>query len=66
MKNEVMEKGARGRGLSKEQLASNREKSKVRVRVEHVFGFMTMTMRALYQCCVGNVRSKCATNAAPG
>ena len=58
VKNEVMEKGARGRKLSKEQMAGNRGKSKVRVRVEHVFGFMTMTMRALYQRCVGGVRNE--------
>ena len=56
VKNEVLEKGARGRKLSKEPRACHREKSKVRVRVEQVFGFMTMTMRALYQRCVGGVR----------
>ena len=58
VKNEVMEKAVRGRGLSKEQQAENRKKSKVRVRVEHVFGFMTMTMRSLYQRCVGGVRNE--------
>ena len=31
--------------LSDEENASNKEKSKVRVRVEHVFGFMKTTMK---------------------
>ncbi len=35
---QVCEKGTRGKPLTHEQKASNREKSKTRVRVEHVFG----------------------------
>lgn len=38
MTNEVHEKGSRNKPLSQEQKASNRQKSKSRVRVEHVFG----------------------------
>ena len=34
----ICEKGARNHPLTEEQKASNKEKSKVRVRVEHVFG----------------------------
>jgi IS5 family transposase len=34
----VCEKGARGKPLTEEQKLSNRMKSKVRARVEHVFG----------------------------
>jgi hypothetical protein len=40
MKNKVHEKGYRNKPLTDEQKASNREKSKTRARVEHVFGFM--------------------------
>jgi IS5 family transposase len=35
---QICEKGARNHPLTEEQKASNKEKSKVRVRVEHVFG----------------------------
>lgn len=35
---QICEKGSRGHPLSEDQKASNRGKSKVRVRVEHVFG----------------------------
>ncbi|MCZ6907511.1 MAG: transposase, partial [Deltaproteobacteria bacterium] len=31
--------------LSEEQKKSNRKKSRIRARVEHIFGFMTNTMR---------------------
>jgi len=34
----IREKGTRGKPLSKEQKQTNRTKSKVRARVEHVFG----------------------------
>ena len=34
----ICEKGARRHTLTEEQKASNKEKSKVRARVEHVFG----------------------------
>jgi IS5 family transposase len=38
------EKGVRGKPLSDQQKANNHKKSKTRVRVEHVFGFMTHSM----------------------
>jgi len=44
MKDKVHEKGYRNTPLTKKQMASNRKKSKVRARVEHVFGFMHMKM----------------------
>jgi len=34
----ICEKGVRGKKLTKDQKTNNREKSKIRVRVEHVFG----------------------------
>ena len=43
-KSQVHEKGVRGNPLSEQQKANNHQKSKTRVRVEHVFGFMTNSM----------------------
>ncbi|MFR9552558.1 MAG: transposase, partial [Rikenellaceae bacterium] len=44
--------------LTDEQKASNREKSKIRARVEHVFGFMEQTMQGLHLRSVGLERAK--------
>lgn len=38
IESQVCEKGTRGKPLTEEQKASNRQKSKIRARVEHVFG----------------------------
>lgn len=54
----VCEKGARNKPLSKSQKRSNRRKSRVRARVEHIFGFMTNTMGAMYQYAVGYARNR--------
>ena len=58
MNNKVHEKGYRNKSLTEEQKASNREKSKVRARVEHVFGFMEQSMKGLYLRSVGMFRAK--------
>jgi IS5 family transposase len=50
-------KGTRGHPLSEEQQASNREKSRTRSRVEHVFAQMSGSMKALYQRCIGLQRN---------
>lgn len=54
---QINEKGTRGHPLSEEQKASNREKSKTRSRVEHVFAQMSGSMKALYQRCIGMERN---------
>jgi IS5 family transposase len=54
---QINEKGTRGHPLSEEQKASNREKSKTRSRVEHVFAQMSGSMKALYQRYIGMVRN---------
>jgi len=41
---QVHEKGYRNHPLSEEQKASNHKKSKIRARVEHIFGYMTNSM----------------------
>jgi IS5 family transposase len=45
VKGEICEKGYRGHPLTERQKKRNRKKSKIRVRIEHIFGFMTNTMR---------------------
>ena len=57
MKNKVHEKGYRNRPLTDEQKASNTKKSKIRARVEHVFGFMEQSMQGLVLKSVGMVRA---------
>jgi IS5 family transposase len=57
MKNEVHEKAYRNRPLTEVQIANNKIKSKTRVRVEHVFGFMEQSMNGLFLRCVGLVRA---------
>ena len=57
MKNEVHEKAYRNRPLTELQNANNKIKSKTRVRVEHVFGFMEQSMNGLFLRCVGLVRA---------
>ena len=57
MKNNVNEKGYRNKPLTDKQKESNREKSKTRARVEHVFGFMEQSMNGLFLRSVGIVRA---------
>lgn len=57
LKNKVHEKGYRGSPLTEKQKAKNNEKSKIRVRVEHVFGFMEQSMNGLVVKSVGIVRA---------
>lgn len=57
LKNKVHEKGYRGKPLTERQKANNKIKSKTRVRVEHVFGFMEQSMNGLSIKCVGKVRA---------
>ena len=55
----VHEKGYRGKPLTEEQKESNNTKSKIRARVEHIFGFMTNSMNdALHMKSIGIKRIK--------
>ena len=56
--NMVHEKGYKGKPLTDEQKANNREKSRVRVRVEHVFGFVENSMNGSIVRTIGIVRAK--------
>ena len=53
----ICEKGTRAAALTEEQKGGNREKSRVRARVEHVFAQMTGSMRALRQRGIGLARN---------
>ena len=54
----VHEKGSRNHPLTEEQKASNQEKSRVRVRIEHIFGFMTNSMCGITVRSIGILRAK--------
>ena len=53
----MCERPYRGHPLTEEQRQGNRAKSKVRCRIEHVFGFMEQTMGGLVFRGVGLVRA---------
>ena len=57
MNNKVHEKGYRNKPLTDEQKANNKEKSRTRARVEHVFGFMEQSMNGLVVKSVGITRA---------
>jgi IS5 family transposase len=57
MNNKVHEKGYRNKALTDEQKASNKEKSKTRAKVEHVFGFMEQSMNGLVVKSIGIKRA---------
>ena len=57
MTNKVHEKGNKHHKLTETQKASNREKSRHRARVEHVFGCLTNSMNAMYIRTIGYVRA---------
>ena len=58
VENRVCEKGYRNNPLTEEQKQHNREKSKIRCRIEHVFGFMTVSMHGLTIRSIGLERAK--------
>jgi len=57
MNNKVHKKAYRNKPLTDEQKASNKEKSKTRARVEHIFGFMEQSMNGLMVRSVGIKRA---------
>lgn len=55
--NRINEKGYRNNLLDEKQKLSNKEKSRIRSRVEHVFGYMENNMCGLYLECIGIKRA---------
>jgi IS5 family transposase len=53
MINKVCERAYRNRPLREEQTSSNTEKSRIRSRVEHIFGFMEGSMNGMNVNCIG-------------
>lgn len=47
MENNIIEKGYRNNPLTGEQIEKNRAKSKIRCRIEHVFGHMTNSFKGI-------------------
>jgi IS5 family transposase len=56
----VNQKGYRGRPLTNHQKAMNRRRSKIRSRVEHIFGHIRMSMGGLGIRCIGGLRAAAA------
>jgi IS5 family transposase len=57
MEARICEKGTRGKILSEEKKAKNREKSRTRCRVEHIFGSMYQKARDHVMRCIGMARA---------
>ncbi|MFI5142185.1 MAG: IS5 family transposase [Bacteroidia bacterium] len=55
---QIIEKGYRNAPLTEEQKAKNKEKSKVRVRIEHIFGFIENSMNGSTIKTIGIKRAK--------
>ena len=53
MKNQIHEKGYRNSPLTEEQKENNKVKSKTRVRIEHIFGFIKNSMNSPYIQTIG-------------
>ena len=58
MNNRIHQKGTRNNPLTEQQKALNKEKSKTRVRVEHVFGFMENNMGSMFNRKIGIKRAE--------
>jgi IS5 family transposase len=57
-KNRIHEKGYRGHPLTRTQMRNNTAKSKIRARVEHVFGTMANSMGGIIVRSIGKVRAE--------
>lgn len=58
VKDQIHQKGTKNAPLTQQQKDSNKEKSKVRARVEHVFGFMENSMGSMYNRKIGIKRAE--------
>jgi IS5 family transposase len=58
IRNRIHEKGYNNTPLTDEQWEKNRKKSKIRARVEHVFGFMTNSMHGIFVRTIGIQRAR--------
>ena len=58
VKDQIHEKGYKNKPLTQTQKESNKEKSKTRARVEHVFGFMENSMGSMFLKKIGIKRAE--------
>jgi len=58
IQNHIHEKGYRHHPLTEEQKASNTKKSRIRARIEHIFGFQVSQMRANWIRTIGRKRAE--------
>ena len=58
IKNRVHEKGYRNHPLSEKQKEQNKKKSSIRVRVEHIFGFIENSMGGSFIRSIGKMRAE--------
>ena len=58
MINQVHEKGYKNKPLTETQKESNKNKSKYRARVEHIFGFVQTSMKGTYIHSIGIARAR--------
>lgn len=58
VESKINEKGYRNKPLTESQKESNKEKSKVRARVEHIFGFVENSMNGSHIRSIGKTRAK--------
>ena len=58
IRNRIHAKGYRGTPLTKTQQKENQKKSRIRARVEHIFGFMATSMKAGWLRSIGLVRAR--------
>jgi len=56
--NKIIEKRYRNKPLTEEQIANNKEKSRTRARIEHVFGFVENSMHGSIVRTIGIARAK--------
>ena len=58
IKNQIHEKGYCNRPISEEQKAENKRKSRIRARIEHVFGYITGSLHGITVRSIGIARAK--------
>lgn len=58
VENKICKQGRRGRKLTDEEKERNREYSRIRCRIEHIFGFMTGSMNGLTLRSIGMARAE--------
>ena len=55
---QILEKAYRNKPLTEEQKQRNKDKTKLRCRIEHIFGYMTNKFKGLTLRCIGKKRAE--------